>query len=636
MFIGIAIKLTARLLSSSSPAALFANGEQGVWYNPSDISTLFQDSAGTTPVTAPGQTAGLMLDNSKNGVGSNGTYSRNQYLYTEQFDNAYWSKTNITIGADVTSAPNGTITADKLQENAGAAAYFAVAGNPSASASTTYTWSCYFKAAERSFAAVNFSVAGVVASFDLTTGATRLASGTATLSATNAGNGWWRFSMTFSTPSSGTNLLFHVISTALSLTVGVTTGVAGYGYYLWGAQLELGSPATAYQQITSSWLATIPGNHATQATAVQRPIYGVNPIVGVRNLLTYTEQFENAVWTRASSSISTNVTTAPDGKNTADKLIEAVSGASFHWTQQAGGTVGSTETFSVYIKAAERSWIALQMGNAALAYFDVGTGALGTVTGGTAAITSVGNGWYRCSISGTRTVATTNYIFLATGNNAGSYAGDGTSGLYVWGAQVESGASVTAYQKVVSQYDVTQAGVQTVGYLAFDGVDDGMATSSFTPGTNKAQVFTGVRKLSDATVQVFYETSTVTTTGTLSSLPGYSGSGPGPYWDVWSSGVSIATPATYAAPQTVVQTHIADISAPVSTLRINGTQAATSSASQGAGNFIAGALNLGKRASGNFPFNGRLYGMIMRFGPNLTTGQITSTESWVNSKTGAY
>jgi hypothetical protein len=48
-----------------SPAALFADGAKGVWYAPDDFSTLFQDSAGTTPVTAVEQPVGLMLDKSQ-------------------------------------------------------------------------------------------------------------------------------------------------------------------------------------------------------------------------------------------------------------------------------------------------------------------------------------------------------------------------------------------------------------------------------------------------------------------------------------------------------------------------------------------------------------------------------------------
>ena len=66
-----------------SPASFFANGEQGWWYDPSNFATLFQDSAGTTPVTAVEQPVGLQLDLSKglvlgpelvvNGDFSNGT-----------------------------------------------------------------------------------------------------------------------------------------------------------------------------------------------------------------------------------------------------------------------------------------------------------------------------------------------------------------------------------------------------------------------------------------------------------------------------------------------------------------------------------------------------------------------------------
>src|SRR5690554_4253942 len=50
-----------------TPLSLFSNGEQGAWYDPSDLTTLLQDAAGTTPVTASGDPVGLMLDKSGNG-----------------------------------------------------------------------------------------------------------------------------------------------------------------------------------------------------------------------------------------------------------------------------------------------------------------------------------------------------------------------------------------------------------------------------------------------------------------------------------------------------------------------------------------------------------------------------------------
>jgi hypothetical protein len=55
----------ADLISARGVASLFDNGEQGAWYDPSDMATLFQDSAGTIPVTAVEQPVGLMLDKSK-------------------------------------------------------------------------------------------------------------------------------------------------------------------------------------------------------------------------------------------------------------------------------------------------------------------------------------------------------------------------------------------------------------------------------------------------------------------------------------------------------------------------------------------------------------------------------------------
>lgn len=53
------------VIPSFSPLSLFSLGEQGAWYDPSDLSTLFQDSAGTTPVASDSDPVGLMLDKSQ-------------------------------------------------------------------------------------------------------------------------------------------------------------------------------------------------------------------------------------------------------------------------------------------------------------------------------------------------------------------------------------------------------------------------------------------------------------------------------------------------------------------------------------------------------------------------------------------
>lgn len=101
------------------PSFLFAAGEQGVWYDPSDMSTMFQDAAGTTPVTAVEQPVGRILD--KSGRGNHATQPTatarpvlsarvNLLTKTEDFGDAVWTATGdgaYTVSKTAT-APNGT------------------------------------------------------------------------------------------------------------------------------------------------------------------------------------------------------------------------------------------------------------------------------------------------------------------------------------------------------------------------------------------------------------------------------------------------------------------------------------------------------------------------------------------------
>lgn len=73
-------------LESAIRRELFGVSEQGMWYDPADFSTLFQDAAGTTPVTAPGQPVGLMLD--KSGRGNHAFQATNAVRPTVEVDGA--------------------------------------------------------------------------------------------------------------------------------------------------------------------------------------------------------------------------------------------------------------------------------------------------------------------------------------------------------------------------------------------------------------------------------------------------------------------------------------------------------------------------------------------------------------------
>ncbi len=174
------------------------------------------------------------------------------------------------------------------------------------------------------------------------------------------------------------------------------------------------------------------------------------------------------------------------------------------------------------------------------------------------------------------------------------------------------------------------------GHLSFDGSDDFLVTPTITPGTDKAQVFAGVRKLSDAARGLLMETGAAQASSVrIESPPAITD---GRYrWASYGTTEAIATTNdVFDAPITNVLTGIGDIAADTAILRVNGVQAATSASDQGTGNYLAYPIYIGRRGGTSLPFNGRIYSLICRFGPNLTADQIAQTEAWVNSKMGAY
>ncbi|WP_444429565.1 phage head spike fiber domain-containing protein [Rhodobacter capsulatus] len=173
------------------------------------------------------------------------------------------------------------------------------------------------------------------------------------------------------------------------------------------------------------------------------------------NLLPNSAQFEAASWGKTRASVLANAALAPNGTMTADKLVEDTSNNS-HFVARTGTQIaaGTSVTASIFVKAAERRWFALVTADSANAfrttYFDLQTGTLGVVSQGAAGhvaqIVAAGNGWYRCSVTQTQ-AASGNFNFypsVASANGATSYPGDGASGLYLWGAQLEAGAAVSS------------------------------------------------------------------------------------------------------------------------------------------------------------------------------------------------
>ena len=172
-------------------------------------------------------------------------------------------------------------------------------------------------------------------------------------------------------------------------------------------------------------------------------------VIGNNNAFTWSQDFTNVAWSKGDVTAATTAATlAPNGTTTAIKIIELATNAQHLITQiwPLTPVIGTPYTISVYAKAAERTFIWLTTFSQDYVVFNLSTGA---ITGSTALSpaysVSVGNGWYRCVATFYKT--TTNpsfYVGLSTGGGSG-YLGDGTSGAYLWGAQIEAGAFASPY-----------------------------------------------------------------------------------------------------------------------------------------------------------------------------------------------
>jgi hypothetical protein len=177
------------------------------------------------------------------------------------------------------------------------------------------------------------------------------------------------------------------------------------------------------------------------------------------NLLTYSEDFANAAWTKSTGSITSNTVVAPDGTLTGDKFIPD-NGASGAYVAQGFTSVsGTTYTYTVYAKSSELTSFRILaesgiFGSNQTGNYDLSTG-MATVISGTPTVsmTPVGNGWYRCVLTAAATAAATGAFQQRFPN-----AGDGTSGLFFWGAQLNlAGMEGGVTSSLATYYPTTTA-----------------------------------------------------------------------------------------------------------------------------------------------------------------------------------
>jgi hypothetical protein len=400
-------------------------------------------------------------------VGSNGLIqttpaSVNLLTFTQQFDNAAWTKTAATVTANTTVAPDGTSTADKLVETTAASAH-TCRNTATVTASTTYTLTVYAKAGERTWIAVDPVSPGVsnnITFFNLSNGTIGTSAAGNTAAITDAGNGWYRCTVTRTTAVGQITCFAQFAPASADNTVSYT-GDGTSGLFIWGAQLEVGSTATTYTRNNGGrFPARFDYDPVTLAPK------GILIEEQRTNLFTYSEQFDNAAWTKSNSTVTANAATSPDGTATADALIETTATGT-HVTYQVFTFVAATAyTYSAYVKANGRTKFdfASLSGFSPGASFDL-TAVTATPLGVTSAatITAVGNGWYRCTATRTSAGGSDQaQIRLVDAAGASTYTGDGTSGLFIYGAQLEAGAFATSYIPTVASQVTRSADVATM------------------------------------------------------------------------------------------------------------------------------------------------------------------------------
>ena len=209
------------------------------------------------------------------------------------------------------------------------------------------------------------------------------------------------------------------------------------------------------------------------------------------NLITYSEDFSNAAWTKARATITSNSVISPDGNLTADKLIAtSVSGA--HQTKETLSTVSGNYTFSVFAKKGEYKNILL--------WDDTLSGGVGVNLDDLSIfrdeanqgykIEDYGNDWIRISVNYTYTAQVPQNGVYTYDNSATpqlEFAGNDVDGLYIWGAQLEQNSYATSYIKTVGTTQTrTKDKTFKTGITNLIGQSEGVLFVDFIPKGNTA------------------------------------------------------------------------------------------------------------------------------------------------------
>lgn len=389
----------------------------------------------------------------------------NLFLWSQEFGNSAWVKGATSVSANVATAPDGTTTADKIVEHSTSAVHAInqTVGNPG----SVHTVSLYVKSGGRNFALIGNTTYAV--SVDLTTGVVSVATGSIiSAGSQDAGNGWWR--VYFTVPSAPQQWFIYTSTDGVFANRNYL-GDGTSGILVWGAQLEQRPTVAAYSPTTNQPITNYIPVLQTAAANVAR--FDHNPVTGESlgllieeqrtNLLTYSEQFNNAVWVKPDVTVTANSVISPDGTLSGDLVkTTAVNSPSPSRVTSAVTSAGVTYTYSVWLRADTTQSKIIQIPSADYAIYLATKNIVVTTE------------WQRFEISFTGQAGAIWHRSASVGET-----------FYIWGAQLEAGAFPTSYIKTEAS-QVTRSADSAVmtgtNFSSWYRADEGTLFASATRG----------------------------------------------------------------------------------------------------------------------------------------------------------
>lgn len=409
-------------------------------------------STSTAPSVVTATRTGLATQ--LNSAGNLVWNAHNLMTYSEDFSNAAWAKVNAGVGvvpvvtANVGIAPDGTETADRVQFdlNGGTTSGDTSRLRGAFTNPSIATGRFWVKSNDGNTYTIGFNLGN-------------------SLDHVSVGQEWTLVDQNTST-AAGANAFDIQLRGAQTPTNSDTADLLIWGAHAYRSDLGGMAPVPLTRRVAGSTTYVPTTSAAVYLPREEAYTYVSGSLVGPyyqkesdarTNMVTYSEDFTDAVWTKSSSTATANATTAPDGTTTADKLsITAENGALYQLTTV---TSGATAAASAYLKFDDCDWIVLRLidegtpTSQVRVWLNLSTGAIGTssATGAgatllSASVEDVGGGWYRLAVVGSHAgVSTYRFqITTADGDASDTRAVIGAS-YFIWGAQLEEGSTLTSY-----------------------------------------------------------------------------------------------------------------------------------------------------------------------------------------------